>query len=333
MFDSLQQVKRAENLELRKTYIKEFHDRIYIKPILTVRSLRLELREVDRVVPDITYKPSSSNYFGFGLYLFDLNLELSFRLPQNEEETPSRIFGKTESFDFQTNIYAKKWGADVAWQRYNGMYLDKPDNHFTGRQPGDPYPIRNDLSLRYFQLNGYYIFNHNKFSFRSPYVQSEQQLKSAGSVIANVLVSTFNFISDSTLIPESAQPSYIGNENFNRSRITTLAIMPGYSHTLTFQNFYINASFSIGPGHLWIRYNVDDREKEDIRIRPVINGRVALGYNGDWFFAGMTAVNQVVSAEIDNLEINSNSGNFKLFFGIRILEKGVLTKDLFHRPN
>ncbi len=328
-FDSLDQAKKIRRDSIRKTYIKEFHDRVYVKPIITGRIFELEFKDENKQVADITYKPSSSAYLGFGLYMFDLNFELSFKLPQNEEETPSRIFGETKSFDFQTNIYAKKWGADISFQRYNGMYLDKPEDHFSGRQPGDPYPIRNDLRLRYFQMNTFYVFNSSKFSFRSPYVQSEQQLKNAGSVITNIFVSNFQFNSDSTLIPESARPFFSGNEMLQRGRVTTLAILPGYTHTFTKEKFYANAALSIGPGHLWIRYNEGDQDKEDIRIRGVVNARLALGYNGDWFFGGITAVTQIVSARIENLQVNSNSGNIKFFVGARFLEKGFLKKDLF----
>ncbi len=328
-FDSLDQVKKYRYDSTRKLYIKEFHDRFYIKPILTGRIFQLEFKDENKEAADITYLPSSSAYLGFGLYFFDLNFELSFKLPQNEEETPSRIFGETRSFDFQTNIYAKKWGADVSFQRYRGMYLDKPEQHFSGRQPDDPYPIRDDLSLRYFQMNAFYVFNHSKFSFRSPYIQSEQQLKNAGSVITSVFVSNFEFNSDSTLIPESARPFYPENETLQRGRVTTLAILPGYTHTFTKKKFYANASLAIGPGHLWLRYNEGDRDKEDIRIRGVVNARIALGYNGDWFFGGLTGVTQIVSARIDNLQANSNSGNIKFFVGARFLEEGFLKKNLF----
>lgn len=328
-FDSLAQAKSYRYDSIRKIYVREFHDRINIKPIFTARSLQVQLEEQERQVSEITYKPSSSSYFGLGFYLFDLNLELSFKLPQNEESTPSQIYGKTRSFDFQTNIYAKKWGADIAYQRYNGMYLDNTDRHFNDWQEGEPFIIRDDLIVRYFQLNTFYFFNHDQFSFRSPYLQSEQQLKSAGSFLVNILISTFRFGADSTLIPESAKPFFPQNEGLQRARVTTLAIMPGYSYTYTYRNFYVNASLSIGPGHLWLKYNREGRDKEDISIQPVINARAAVGYNGDWFFTGLTGVNQFVSADVDNLKINSSSGNIKFFFGFRIIEKGGMKKKLF----
>ncbi|QSE97439.1 DUF4421 family protein [Fulvivirga lutea] len=327
--DSLAEANKEEYTANRKLYIEERHDQWYIKPIVTLRTLNLDITDENQNVPDIRYSPSSNNFMGFGIYAFDLNIELSFKLPQDEEKVPADIFGKTESFDFQTNIYAKKWGADVAFQRYNGMYMEDPQNHFSDWQSGDPYPIRDDLSLRYFQFNGFYIFNHKKFSFRSPYTQADRQLKNQGSFLLSFFVSNFRFSADSTLIPPSAQAAFPLNDDLKRMRVTTLALMPGYTYTLTQNNFYINGALSLGPGHLWTAYNRGDFSEENIGFRPVFNFRGGFGYNGPQFFAGASGFFQVVSAKLDNANIASASGNIKFFVGFRIKEKGIMKKSLF----
>jgi hypothetical protein len=323
--DSLQNI---EVEAIRKLYIKDYPDKFYIKPILTVRSLNLEFADANKAAKKLTYRPSSSNYFGFGLYAFDIGIEVNLKLPQNEKDTPPTIYGETKSFDFQTNIYTKKWGADIAFQRYSELYLDKPSSHFSNWQSGDPYPQRPDLSLRNFQMNVFYIFNNDKFSYRSAYNQADRQIKSSGSFLLSTFVSTYSYKSDSTLIPDSAKPAYLENSDMQNGRITTLAFLPGYTHNFIYRKFYFNGSISIGPGHLWIKYNENDREKEDILIRPVYNFRAALGFNGDWFFGGITLVNKIISAKINNMEINSASGNFKFFVGFRIDEFGILKEKL-----
>lgn len=320
----------AQNTDdsIRSQYVHEFHDRFYIKPIVTVRSLSLELADNDKEVATSSYKPSSNNFLGLGLYFFDLGIELSFKLPQNEDQIPIEIFGETESVDFQTNIYAKKWGGDLFYQEYEGMYLENPEDHSDTWQNGDPYPIRNDLKLRNIQANGFYVFNHERFSYRSPYIQADQQLKSQGSIQLGLFFSHFRFSADSSLIPASAQPGFPQNANIRKAKITTLAVMPGYTYTLTWKKFYLNAALAVGPGNLWTTYVNDNAEEEKVGIRPVVNARGALGYNGNWYFMGVTAVNQFVSSRIDNLDVNSNSANVKLFFGIRFKERGFLKKRL-----
>ncbi|WP_222933128.1 DUF4421 family protein, partial [Fulvivirga aurantia] len=303
---------------LRATFIREFDDRLYLKPIFTIRSLSLEFADKNREADNINYKPSSNNFLGLGLYLFDIGLEVSFKLPQDDDDVPEEIFGETESFDFQTNIYARKWGADIAYQKYEGLYLEKPKNHIDSWQEGDPYPVREDLNLKYVQANWFYVFNNQKFSYRSPYIQADQQLKSQGSTQLGMFFSNFKFSADSSLIPLSAREAFPRNENITNGRITTIAVLPGYAYTLTWNNIYLNTSLAVGPGNLWIKFEREGAEEEEVKIRPVANVRAALGYNGDWFFGGITAVNQFVSGRIDNLDVNSNSANIKFFLGLRI---------------
>ena len=330
VLDSLDRVKKEQYLANRKLYIEERDDQWYIKPILTVRFLNLAIEDEDKKVNEIVYSPSSNNFFGFGLYLFDLSAELSFKLPQNEDDRPSEVYGKTKSFDFQTNIYAKKWGADISFQRYNGMYVENPSSHYDDWMLGDAYPIRDDLTLRYFQANAFYLFNNEKFSYRSPYIQADRQLKSQGSFLLSFLVSSFRFEADTSLIPVKTQAAYPGNESLRKMRATTLAILPGYTYTLTAKGFYVNGSFSLGPGHLWTLYNRDDYEKEDIGFRPVVGLRGGFGYNGSKFFAGATTNLLIVSSKIDNMNVNSRSGNIKFFIGLRFEEKGVMKNRLFN---
>jgi len=311
---------------LRSRYIHEFDDRFYIKPIVTVRSLSLDLIDERGAEDDIKYDPSSNNFLGVGLYMFGLGAEISFKLPQNEAEVPPSIYGETESFDLQTNIYARKWGADLSYQRYKGLYIENPRDHYDGWEDGDPYPIRDDLELEYLQANIFYIFNNQRFSYRSPYIQADQQLRSQGSLQAGLFFSNLEFEADSSLIPPGARASFPSNESIQRGRVTTIAILPGYTYTLTWKSIYLNAAIAVGPGNLWTKFNREDSEEQVVKVRPVLNFRAAMGYNGSWFFMGLTAVNQVVSARIDNLDINSSSANIKLFFGVRFREVGILKK-------
>ncbi|MEL7002662.1 MAG: DUF4421 family protein [Bacteroidota bacterium] len=326
--DERDSLVKAERDSIHKAYINEYHDKFYIKPILTSRNLNLELQNRDNQINDIEYKPNGTAYFGLGLYFFDIGLEVAIKLP-DETGRDAEIFGETDIFDFQTNIYSKKWGADIAYQRYSGFYLEDPDRHIPSWNRGDPFPQRDDLRLFNFQLNVFYIFNHNRFSFRSAYNQSDRQLRSSGSFLMNLFTGTTTFRADSILIPEE-ELMFFGDEGrLDFGRFSTLALLPGYTHNFIIDRFYLNASLSVGPGHLWVRHDVDDRIKNDINIKPVVNLRTAVGYNSDSFFGGLSFVSQNVNATIGELDVRSFSGNFKVFMGYRFQEKGFLTKKLF----
>ncbi|MEM6524649.1 MAG: DUF4421 family protein [Bacteroidota bacterium] len=309
------------------TYILELNDKVYIKPLLTARSISLDIEDKQDRVNDILYEPTFNNYLGLGLYAFDIGVELSFRLGNNSQDP--NIYGETDAFDFQANLYMKKWGADFNYQRYSGFYLDRPNDHDISWRSGDAFPQRADLTLNNVQFNAFYIFNHNRFSYRSAYNQADIQLKSAGSFLLGFTASTFRFAGDSTIVPTQTQSELPTELNVNSGRFTALGILPGYTHNFIYKQFYLNLSFSAGPAHLWSRYSTESKETNDLNIRPILNIRAAMGYNSDSFFGGLSVVNQGVSYEISELDVNAVAGNVKLFVGYRFQERGFLAKELF----
>lgn len=312
---------------VRSEYIQDFDDKFYIKPLLTVRTLNLELKDQNGRVDDVSYSSTTNSYLGLGVYLFNIGLELSFRLP-NDRQDPG-TYGETDVFDFQTNLYSKKWGADLTYQRYRGFYLEDPKAHVSSWNNGDPFPQRRDLAISNSQLNVFYIFNHEKFSYRSAFNLADMQLRNAGSFLLGLSTSTFSFSADSTLIPLESRNRFTEDAILSGARFTVLGLLPGYAYNFVYKQFYLNLSLSVGPAHMWIRYTTQDRERNDIAIQPIVNIRSALGYNSPTFFGGLSVVSHAVSHEIDNLDINGSSGNVKLFIGYRFQEKGVLTKSLF----
>ena len=300
---------------LRAKYVTAIPKYFYLKPVLSVRTLGLDVNEKDNPGSLTEYAPNTRTYMGLGVYLFDIGLEFSFELPESDQQIEE--FGETEIFDLQSNIYAKKWGGDFAYQRYKGFFVQNATDR---RRP--------DLSLFNIHANLFYVFNHKKFSYRAAYNLSEYQKKSAGSFILSTYFSRFLVKADSAILsPDQSAVSAEGD--FVRGSFTTLAIMPGYAHTFVWKQLYINLALSLGPGYQWISYTpVDDANRSVSSFDALVNFRSALGYNGKRFFGGISFFNQTLNAVIDDVEITSFSGNIKLFFGLRLKEKGILKKRL-----
>ncbi|MBL6445454.1 DUF4421 family protein [Fulvivirga sp. 29W222] len=312
---------------VRETYIQEFPDRFYLKPILTVRNMNMRVEDKQRDRQSVEYEPINNTYLGLGLYMFNLGLELSFRLPSSAEDEEK--YGETSAFDFQTNIYTKRWGADVAYQNYEGFYIKDPDEKFLEWKSDNPFIQREDLKIVNFQLNGFYMFNHEKFSYRSSYMQADKQKKSAGSFLLGTTFGIFKFSADSALMPASDQSPSTSEGHVIAGKFTTLGVLPGYAHNFVLKDFYLNLSLSAGPANIWTRSTTTEKTENAVKIRPVIGGRVAIGYNSEKFFCGFSMVTQSVSYGLDDIDVSGQTGNAKLFFGIRFLEKGVMKKNLF----
>lgn len=309
----------------RDHYIESYRDRFYLKPIYTIRNLKMVIRS-RATDSKINYLPNGNAYFGLGIYFFDIGVEGSIKLPENADSY--NIFGKTEFFDFQSNIYAKKWGADIAIQQYDGFYIKNPFFHYMNWQPGDPLPQRPDLEVNQVLINGFYFLNHRKFSYRSAYNQADRQRKSGGTILIGINFVNQEISADTSLIPGESQNLY-NKSKFNNSHLTALGILGGYTYTFVKHDFYLNFSLTAGPAHVWSEYQEYSDLKYKNHVTPLLNFRGALGYNSPRWFAGLTYVNQQSNLLSQNLDIKVESGNIKLFFGYRFKEVGILKKELF----
>ena len=319
---------------LQEEYIRSYPDYFYIKPLWTTRNLSLRLSNANTLNAlnanagrRINYRPNNVSYAGFGIYFFDLGLEASLKVPENDPKNAA--FGETRIFDFQANIYSKKVGADLIYQKYKGFYIDDPAQHFEDWKEGDAFPQRSDLELSTIYANGFYIFNNERFSFRSAFNQADRQLKSQGSFFLTGSFSIIKVESDSSLIPAVVADEFGKAKGFRGGKFTTLAVLPGYGHNFIVKKFYLNIALSLGPGHQWKQYalgaeNVDDRE-----IKFVTNIRAGLGYNGNRFFSGVSTFWQNVTVDVEGMAVSGISSNLKLFVGYRFEEKGFLKKNLF----
>lgn len=309
---------------IRNRYIESFPDKFYIKPIYTIRNLKMDISSRNNNI-GVTYKPNGNTYFGLGIYIFNLGIETSFKLPKSGENL--NIYGETEIFDIQSNIYAEKWGADIAIQQYEGFYLSNPREHNKNWDSDGPYPQRPDLSINQVLLHAFYLVNHERFSYRSAYNIADRQRKSGGSLLVGVNFQNQQIIADTSLIPGESQAMF-RIEDFEHSRLSSLGALGGYTHSFIKNYFYVNLSLAGGPALLWSKYREDELERSKTQIAPVLNMRAALGYNTPTWFGGLTVVSQQSNLLTEHLDIDVETGNIKIFFGYRFKEIGILKKDL-----
>lgn len=307
---------------LRKYYIKQFPDYFFIYPVLKQCTMNFELSKPGESSP-LTFKPNNTYSLGLGVYLFEVNLEFGFAIPLREQSIER--FGKSESRDIQLNALAKRWGVDIFYQRYSGFYT--ADNENVPRA-NEPFPHRPDIGTKNFGVTGHYVFNNQKFSFRSSYNFSERQLYSRGSFLLFAAINTFRVAADSSIVNHNRQVDFGKAVDFTRLRYTTFSIAPGYTYNLTYNNFFLNTTLSIGPAHHWINYDLEGSgaEHNNIAINAFVAARVAIGYNGHRLFGGMSFISQGSSIKFDDVNFSNNNSVFKILIGYRFNESGILKK-------
>jgi hypothetical protein len=306
---------------IRDLYIKKFPNHFFLYPVIKQRSLSFELEKRDRS-ETLTYRPNNSYSLGVGFYLFELGFELGFAVPLDEKKTA--LYGKSYARDWQLNAYGKRFGLDGFYQKYGGFYITDKVNPIAANTA---FPQRSDIVSRNSGVTINYVFNREKFSFRSIYNFSERQLFSAGSFLAFAAVNSFKLSADSSII-DTQQESIFGKKvSFKNLGYTSISIAPGYTYSLIFKNFFINGSLAIGPSQHWINYRLEGGEqKNDVTINTFVATRIGIGYNGDRLFGGVTFVSQGSIVRFEDVQFSNNNGSFKILVGYRFKESGVLKK-------
>lgn len=319
--DSLRSEKEAKD-SIRASYIEGFQDYFFIYPVLKRRSLSFELAKPRRG-PALTYEPNNSYSLGVGLYMFELGAELAFAIPLREQSIER--YGESKAQDVQLNILAKRWGLDAFLQRYTGFYIVDSEHP---PAPNEPFPQRPDIDTRNFGLTGHYVFKGLKYSLRSAYNFAERQLHSTGSFIMLGSLSTFRVAADSSVVNSNRRADFGSAVDFTRLRYTTFSIAPGYTINLTYHHFFLNTMLAFGPAHHWINYDLEGKPltNYDIEINTFFGARVAIGYNGDRLFGGLSYVSQGSTLKFDTAGFSSNNSVFKILVGYRFREFGVLRK-------
>jgi hypothetical protein len=126
-----------------------------------------------------------------------------------------------------------------------------------------------------------YKFNKN-FSFNSLSVQTERQIKSAGTLMP-WLMYNYYIVDDKT--PLTGQNSSQKSNNFEA------LLSLSYFYTFVFkENFYVSAGAAAGAGmiftKLFTRYPTEEVITQSNNAISRFEGAGALGYNGIRFFAG-----------------------------------------------
>jgi hypothetical protein len=307
---------------LRRYYIKRFPEYFFVYPVFRQGSLNFELEKKDRSAL-LTFKPNNTYSLGVGFYVFEVGVELGFAIPLKARSVER--YGKSESRDIQLNLLTKRWGVDIFYQRYRGFYIVDDENLPVDREP---YTQRPDIYTKNFGLTGHYVFNSQKFSFRSAYNFSERQLYSKGSFLIVSSINTFRVAADSSVVDHSREMDFGENVDFTRLRYTTFSIAPGYTYNLTYKSFFLNTTLTLGPAHHWINYDLEgsDTEHNQISINSFVAARIAIGYNGYRLFGGISFISQGSSVKFEDVNFSNNNGIFKVVVGYRFKEFGILKK-------
>ena len=309
-------------------YIEQFSGQVNLKFDIDSDIERYVVKSSDNefdIRPNLTVQNRISVNYRF------LTIGLGFAsdfLPWNKPDT---LKGKTEAFGVGLKFSYKKWVQSFSYSVVNGFYLDNTADFVNGWVKGiDPYVQFPQLQANIFR--GYTLYRFNpKFSLNALSIQTERQLKSAGSFL--IQLSYSNFIMDNKV-------KLTGSNSSQRSDNFEVVAAFGYYYTYVLnQRFYVSAGLSPSVGYNFTKLltRLPTGEVTSRFSDPIfkISGRGALGYTTNRFFIGgdITFSHASHSNNDTSNEIVTAQTTYQIFVGYRFSPPRFLVKSLDKAEN
>lgn len=295
---------------------------IYFEDLTDLLSLRLftltKSNTLEIISPPqgrIILKPNGNTGLGVGFNYKFLGLALSYGLPKSQSSVDK--YGRTNSFDIQVSIFAKRIGMDAYFQAYKGYYMSNPQDHVDWDEPY--YPQISDLRILSYGANAFYMFNHKHFSYKAAYVRNVVQKKSAGSFSAGLFFYQDLVKSASGFIPEEVSDSVWSEFDLTGFNAFSIGLSAGYQYTFVIKgNFFINLQATPGLGY---RRLSGSRQSGAIEAVNQLAGhalfRLALGYEFKHFYLGATGSTILRSFKYRDYEVDLGTEQFRVMIGKR----------------
>ncbi len=298
-FDTLEITDHSEKLNLYTGFFGKIH------------SIELNNSDIDK---KLRYEPNSKTSIGLGFNYKWIGLAVSFS--PGFLNSDNNIYGETESFDMQLNLYSRTFGIDGYLQYYKGYYLENPEDFISWT--AEAFPLRPDLESLAIGLSGYYFTNHKKFSYKAAYNRTQVQKKSAGSWIMGAYANINIAGVPREIIPVEFSDTLKPYYNVEGYKTGSVGFSGGYTYTFVLKRFFINGTLVPGlgvrNGEYWSD-GINNRQQTTVTASATL--RIAIGYEGKNMYAGISMVSSVDSYNYESIEIASSSGNARIYIGKR----------------
>ena len=226
-------------------------------------------------------------------------------------------YGTTNRLDLQVNVYGEKIGIDGFAQFYKGYYMANPQDFIEWEE--DFYPQLSDTRIYSIGLNGFYIFNSKKFSYKAAFVRNQVQRKRAGSITGGLFGQLDVAETDQGFIPQEFPDSIRAKMDLKSFQTLAVGITVGYLYTWVIsKNFFFNIGVTPGFGLQTIHLETISGEKSSKNAPAAqLAARTALGYDSRYFYAGITGTIIWRNFTYKGYELDLATEQIRFFIGKR----------------
>lgn len=297
--------------------IRTYYKRLVITLPFSSRFLKFSLNDT-KTGSRLNFAPNSE---------LNLGISVSSRWASFIVASKIKVFGgdegtrgKTQFRDFQLNLYGRKVTTDMFVQYYKGFYI-KNSASYSNYVSEKPFEIRSDVYAIHLGASSYYVINNKRFSYRNSFAFTEQQKKSAGSLLLGVYYSYFTATGDPSLVSSAFRSSFDTLSLIRSGQTHNFGINLGYIYTLVFlKKCYLTASLVQGIGGKHIAYVRDDASKFNQLLGGAgkLHIRAGLGYDqGRYFIGAMGITDYYLLGRKSESSFDYSYGKFMVFVGYR----------------
>lgn len=258
---------------------------------------------------DIGFFQGDNNYELSSLCKSSIGISAAYRgLSVSVSLDLLKMLKKGADIEYNINYYGSWYGVDLQLSRISSF----------NEKYGEIKGINRNAMLRNISLNGYYLFNHKRFTYSAMFDQTWLQKRSAGSP----LLSVTGYVSSTDVgtLPKVEPMRSLPLDHLN---LAFVAIGAGYAYNLVPHGGHWLIHLSVEPSMtVWKRtrgYLDDVRYLSSLRpYNFYMTGRTGATYFLNKFFIGINGVTQVYEAgQINGIHIQHTKFKASAFVGVR----------------
>ena len=224
---------------------------------------------------------------------------------------PAKLKGFYDDYELNINYYGSRLSLDASYQKSTSMSGNIERNGGTQRMESG------DVTMKVYNLAGYYCFNHRKFSFPAVFNQSYIQRRSAGSWLVGLSYQGGKIETNEELKARKPDAPDVS------IKFGELGIGGGYGYNLVLGKKWL-LHLSLLPTFVVynrnkMTINGESKSAGRMRFNMLFNERAAIIYNiTPRYFAGTTLVMSNSLFDDKVVVINQNKWIARAFVGMRL---------------
>jgi len=286
------------------TYFETHNERWHVRAYVIKKYTALKYQN-KRDQYTLTYLPNTNMGLGAGVTYSWLTVNASFKFRFLDPGSK----GKTKYLDLQIHGYGKKFILDTFGQFYKGFYLFPQGKANSSEQ----YYYRPDLKMNILGASYQYVLNNKRFSFRSSFLQSDWQKKSAGSMLLGFEFYTGTIKADSTITPTVLMKNATLRDE-TKNHFFEIGPTIGYAYSLVLKkHFFLTGSIAESLDYGFSTTTAGDVITRDAGFRLNTSFRIIAGYNSKKWGLSMLFINNGMGLiGNDDHRLTVNSGTFRV---------------------